>query len=413
MDKNPELSALRKAELAINEKRPQDALLRFEVSSHETIERALKVPDFTADGAAPHIINIIQKKVSENLTHLGMGKMRVVRGNPVVSVSDNYDRLLFPYDNAGRSSTYTRYVDEDHVLRTHTSASVPETFRNFYKEFNGDIPDTVFLFPGLVYRRDVIDPKHLDVFHQLDVWTLRKNNGRGPVNRKDLLRLVDAIFSSIFLDGTKPVVLEAIHPYTINGIEVYAQSGESQIEVLEAGLAHPQVLKDAGFDPEKYSGLALGMGLDRLVMSLKHLSDIRYIRSTEPRIAKQMLNIDRFKEVSNKPPISRDMSYCVPENYTEEDICEEIKEAFGDEAYLIEDVKISARTKYDDLPQIAKDRLGALEGQDNVLVKIMLRHPDKTLTKEQANVLYDQAYPRLNRGSKGYLRSSSHDKLER
>lgn len=405
MNKNPELSALRKAELAINETRPQDALLRFEVSSPEAIEKALKVSDLTADGAAPHIINIIQRKVSENLTRLRMGEMRVVRGNPVVSVSDNYDRLLFPYDNAGRSSTYTRYVDENHVLRTHTSASVPETFRNFYKEFNGDIPDTIFLFPGLVYRRDVIDPKHLDVFHQLDVWTLRKNDGRGPVNREDLLRLVNAIFDSIFSDGTKPIVLEAVHPYTINGIEVYAQSGESQIEVLEAGLAHPQVLKDAGFDPEKYSGLALGMGLDRLVMSLKHLSDIRYIRSTDPRIVKQMQNIDRFKEVSNKPPISRDMSYCVPENYTEEDICEEIKEAFGDEAYLIENVKISARTKYDDLPQIAKDRLGALEGQDNVLVKIMLRHPDKTLTKDQANVLYDQAYPRLNRGSKGYLRS--------
>ena len=219
------------------------------------------------------------------------------------------------------------------------------------------------------------------------------------------MRLVNIIFDSIFSDGTKPIVLEAVHPYTLNGIEVYAKSGESEIEVLEAGLAHPQVLKDAGFDPQIYSGLALGMGLDRLVMSLKHLSDIRYIRSTEPRIAKQMLNIDRFKEVSNKPPISRDMSYCVPKNYTEEDICEEIKEAFGDEAYLIEDVKIGARTKFNDLPQIAKDRLGASKGQDNVLVKIVLRHPDKTLTKEQANVLYDQAYPRLNRGSKGYIRS--------
>ena len=113
-----------------------------------------------------------------------MGETRVVRGSPIVSVADNYDRLLFPYDNAGRSSTYTRYVDENHVLRTHTSASVPETFRDFYKEFNGDIPDTVFLFPGLVYRRDVIDPKHLDVFHQLDIWTLRKDGERGPANRR-------------------------------------------------------------------------------------------------------------------------------------------------------------------------------------------------------------------------------------
>lgn len=403
MDETANLSALKKAEKLVNRSRTSEGFLRFEVSSPETIKRALKVTDLTAEDAKPHIINIIQKKISENIARLGMGEVRVIRGNPIVSVADNYDNLLFPYDNAGRSSTYTRYVDEDHVLRTHTSALVPGTFRDFYKEFNGDIPDTVFLFPGLVYRRDVIDPKHLDVFHQIDVWILKKNNGREPANRKDLLRLVDTIFESIFSGGTKPMVLEAIHPYTLNGIEVYAKSDESEIEVLEAGLAHPQVLKNAGFDPEKYSGLALGMGLDRLVMSLKHLSDIRYIRSTEPRISKQMLSLERFKEVSNKPPISRDMSYCVPENYTDEDICEEIKEAFGDESYLIEDVKISARTKYGDLPQIAKDHLGAVEGQDNVLVKITLRHPDKTLTKEEANALYDQAYPKLNKGSKGYV----------
>lgn len=403
IDEITNLSALKKAEKLVNRSRTSEGFLRFEVSSPETIEKALKVADLTADDAKSHIINIIQKKISENIARLEMGETRIIRGNPIVSVADNYDNLLFPYDNAGRSSTYTRYVDENHVLRTHTSALVPSTFKNFYKEFNGDIPDTVFLFPGLVYRRDVIDPKHLDVFHQLDIWTLRKNGEREPVNREDLLRLVNTIFNSIFSDGTKPIVYEAVHPYTLNGIEVYAKSDKTEIEVLEAGLAHPQVLKDAGFDPQIYSGLALGMGLDRLVMSLKHLSDIRYIRSTEPRIAKQMQNIDRFKEVSNKPQVSRDMSYCIPENYTEEDICEEIKDAFGDEAYLIEDVKISARTKYDDLPQIAKDRLGAIDGQDNVLVKITLRHPDKTLTKEEANKLYDQAYPKLNKGSKGYI----------
>lgn len=403
IDEIANLSALKKAEKLVNRSRTSEGFLRFEVSSPETIEKALKVADLTAEDAKPHIINIIQKKISENIARLEMGGTRTIRGNPIVSVADNYDNLLFPYDNAGRSSTYTRYVDEDHVLRTHTSALVPSTFRDFYKEFNGDIPDTVFLFPGLVYRRDVIDPKHLDVFHQLDVWTLKKNNGREPADRKDLLRLVDAIFGSIFSDGTKPIVLEAVHPYTMSGIEVYAKSDESEIEVLEAGLAHPQVLKNAGFNPEKYSGLALGMGLDRLVMSLKHLSNIRYIRSTEPRISRQMLNLERFKEVSSQPPISRDMSYCVPENYTEEDVCEEIKDAFGDNAYLIENVYITERTKCNDLNLIAKEKLGAAEGQDNVLVKIVLRHPDKTLTKDEANKLYDQAYPKLNKGSKGYI----------
>jgi len=398
------LSSLKRAEIAVNEKRPHDKLLKFEVSKPELIEKALQVSDLTAEDAPVHIINMIEKKIEEGIAQLNMGTIREIRGNPVVSIEDNFDKLLFPYDNAGRSSTYTRYVDENHVLRTHTSAHIPQALKKLHDECGDNIPDTVFLLPGLVYRRDVIDQKHLDVFHQMDVWTIRENKDRGPVGREDLLKLVNAIFGSIFKDK-KPIVHEAIHPYTLNGIEVYAQFGESELEVLEAGLAHPEVLRAAGFDPEKYSGLALGMGFDRLVMSLKTLPDIRFLRSIDPRISSQMKSLEKFKNVSNQPPISRDMSYCVPKNFTEEDICEEIKNAFGDKDFLIENVSIVSRTNFNDLPPVARERLGASEGQDNVLVKITLRHPDVTLTKAEANSLYDGAYPKLHRGDRGYIRA--------
>jgi len=398
------LSSLKRAEIAVNEKRPHDNLLKFEVSSPELIEKALQVSDLTVEGAPDHIINMIEKKIEQGIAKLDMGELREIRGNPVVSIEDNFDKLLFPADNAGRSSTYTRYVDEDHVLRTHTSAHVPQALKELHSEFGDNIPDTVFLLPGLVYRRDVIDQKHLDVFHQMDVWTIRENKDRGPVGREDLLKLVNGIFGSIFKDK-KPIVYEAVHPYTLKGIEVYAQFGESELEVLEAGLVHPEVLRAAGFDPEKYSGLALGMGFDRLVMSLKTLPDIRFLRSVDPRISSQMKSLEKFKNVSNQPPISRDMSYCVPKNFTEEDICEEIKNAFGDKDFLIENVSIVSRTNFNDLPLVARERLGASEGQDNILVKITLRHPDVTLTKVEANSLYDGAYPKLHRGNRGYIRT--------
>ena len=399
-----ELSALKKAELAVNEKRPHDRLLKFEVSSPEAIEKALQVSDLTAENAPVHIINIIKEKVVEGLGELNMGEVKEVRGSPIVSVEDNFDKLLFSPDNAGRSSTYARYVDENNILRAHTTAHVPQTLKALYGEFGDNIPDTVFVFPGLTYRRDIIDQKHLDVFHQMDVWTIRENKDRGPVGREDLLRLVNNIFESIFKDK-KPIVYEAKHPYTLNGIEVYVKFGEAELEVLEAGLAHPEVLRAAGFDPEKYSGLALGMGFDRLVMALKTLPDIRFLRSKDPRIASQMLNLEKFKNVSNQPPISRDMSYCIPSDYTDEDICEEIKTAFGNKDFLIENVTIVSRTNYKDLVSIARERLGASEGQDNVLVKITLRHPDLTLTRVEANSLYDGAYPKLHKGNVGYVRS--------
>ncbi len=397
-----EQSALKRAELAVNAKRPNDDLLRFEVSTPEAIEKALAVTDLTLDDSPLHAINIILNKVKTRLEAAGFGQMRVIRANPIVSVEDNFDKLLFPYDNAGRASTYTRYTDENHVLRTHTSANVPETFKNFYQEFNGDIPDTVFIFVGLVYRRDVIDPKHLDVFHQMDVWTLRKNGTRGPVTDADLLGLVNMIFEAV-VPGSQPVIYKAVHPYTLNGVEVYAKFDNSELEILEAGLAHPEVLRGAGFDPEIYSGLALGLGLDRLTMALKEIPDVRYLRSKEPRIAEQMTNTSKFKEVSSMPPISRDMSYCIPGNFTEEDINEEIKDAFGDKSYLVENVKIISRTKYEDLLPIVREKLGASVGQDNILVTIVLRHPDLTLTKKEANELYDAVYPKLHKGTKGYI----------
>ena len=163
---------------------------------------------------------------------------------------------------------------------------------------------------------------------------------------------------------------------------LHAKVDGKEIEVFEAGLVHPEVMKNAGIDPEKYSGLALGMGVERLIMARKNLPDIRLIRSVEPRVLKQMSNLEKYKDVSNMPQLTRDMSYCVYKNDTEEDICEEIRNVFGDNADLLEQVEILKRTPYSELEDIAKQRLGATENQDNVLIRITLRHPDKTLTKK-------------------------------
>ena len=79
------------------------------------------------------------------------------------------------------------------------------------------------------------------------------------------------------------------------------------------------------------------MGIERLVMARKNLPDIRLIRSIDPRIIKQMSTMDPFKSVSDQPAMSRDMSYCVDKNDTEEDICEHIRNVFGINADLLEE----------------------------------------------------------------------------
>jgi phenylalanyl-tRNA synthetase alpha chain len=396
---NLETTALQRAQQAVAAENPNLPLpLRFEVTPPDIIQRLLLVTDLTmstAPGTDRNIIGRVYDQVLYQLEQSNFENITIVRGDAVVSAEDNFDKLLFSPGNPGRSSTYTRYTDPDHILRTHTTALIPDTFKNLDTT---NLDKQTFILPGLVYRRDVIDPRHLDVFHQIDVWTLQSVEKHDKTTRADLLKLAQAVFQAACPDA-EMIVLEAVHPYTVDGIEVYAQVGDKQIEVFEAGLIHPQVLRNAGVDPERFSGLALGMGVERLIMARKNLPDIRLIRSTDPRIIKQMTNMEPFKSVSDQPAMSRDISYCVDKNYSEEDICEKIRDAFGEHADLLEEVTIIGRTHYNDMPEIARVKLGAHPDQDNVLVRIILRHPDKTLTKSEANVLYTDAYPKLHEGS--------------
>jgi phenylalanyl-tRNA synthetase alpha chain len=301
------MSALERARHAVPLENPDLPMpLRFEVTSPDTVARLLAISDLTLPTGAGEERNIVGQVFDELVSKLQERQFPaicVVRGDAIVEARDNFDRLLFSPGNPSRSSTYTRYSDEEHVLRTHTSALIPSTFQRLQC-----VDRSTFVLPGLVYRRDVIDPRHLDVFHQIDVWTLQDSRKYGHTTRGDLLELASTVFEAA-CPSAQMAVYEARHPYTVDGIEVYANIGSQEIEVLEAGLTHPEVLRQVGLDPERYSGLALGMGVERLIMARKRLPDIRLIRSTDPRMSWQMTSMEPFVSVSNKPAMSRDMSY--------------------------------------------------------------------------------------------------------
>ena len=100
-----------------------------------------------------------------------------------------------------------------------------------------------------------------------------------------------------------------IHPYTARRPPGRCDDDGRWVEVGECGLAHPRVLAAAGLPG--YSGLALGMGLDRLLMLVKHIPDIRLLRSGDPRVTRQLLDLRRYQPVSTMPPITRDLSVAV------------------------------------------------------------------------------------------------------
>ena len=138
--------------------------------------------------------------------------------------------------------------------------------------------------PGMVYRRDAIDWQHTGTLHQLDLWRVT----RRAMTSTDLDQMI-AVLLGALAPGRPHRQQPRAHPYTLHGRQVdVSHCGGRWVEVWECGLAHPRVLAAAGLHGR--SGLALGMGLDRLLMLVKHIPDIRLLRCGDSRVTCQMLS---------------------------------------------------------------------------------------------------------------------------
>lgn len=318
--------------------------------------------------------------------------INTIRKSPIVSVVDNYDKLYYPEDTITKSSRYTHWIDSETILRTHTTSGIP----NLLKELESE--DSIYLLPGIVYRRDVIDRCHVGEPHQMDIWHICKNK----VNREDLLKLVSIIIESI-LPGVEWRYSETTHYYTINGIEVEVLINGEWLEILECGELHPQLIKDCGKNENEWSGLALGIGLDRAVMVKKNISDIRVLRSSNSKIATQMLNLELYKEVSSQPKVVTDLSICVNKDIDSEMLGDKIRMIMINEIELIEEIIIKSETSYESLPEHVQERLGMDSSMKNILISITLRALDRTLTKEECNDMTRYLYKEIHEGNKGYV----------
>jgi phenylalanyl-tRNA synthetase alpha chain len=345
--------------------------------------------DLTDPAQGGHAIQLLVDAAAAALAAAWGCQVRWHRGPRVVPVEDNYDRLRIPPDAVSRDARYTRYVDRRRLLRSHSTAMVPGALRALAAE---PAADTIVVCPGMVYRRDAIDRLHSPTPHQLDIWRIA---GRplGPGDLREMVRLlVEA------LTPGRPYRSEPrVHPYTLDGRQVDICWDGEWVEVWECGLAHPAVLEAAGL--AGHSGLALGMGLDRLLMLRKGIPDIRLLRSADPRVAGQMTNLDPYRPVSAMPPVRRDLSVAVAADDTVEDLGDRVRDALGRDADAVEEVAVLAETPHDRLPAQAIARLGLRPGQKNVLVRVVLRHLERTLTDEEANRMRDRVYAALHQGS--------------
>lgn len=349
----------------------------------------LGVRDLTDPAQGPHAVQLVLDEVVAALRSAWPCTARTIRDHPVVAIEDNYDRLHYSPDDVTRDARYTRYVSDRHLLRTHTSALVPPALATLAA---GPIGDELLVCPGIVYRRDAIDRLHTGTPHQVDLWRV---TGR-PLGERDLEVMIRTVVEAVLPDRpwrTEP----RTHPYTLHGRQIDVRDGDRWLEVGECGVAHPEVLASAGLG-DGCGGLAMGLGLDRLVMLRKGIDDIRLLRSTDPRVAEQLLDLSPYRPVSRHPAIVRDLSIAVDASDAVEDLGDRVRGALGDDADAVESIEVVDETPAAALPERARQRLGIGLGQKNVLVRVVLRRLDRTLTSAEANQLRDRVYAALHRG---------------
>jgi phenylalanyl-tRNA synthetase alpha chain len=190
-----------------------------------------------------------------------------------------------------------------------------------------------------------------------------------------------------------------VHPYTVDGLQIDVSHGGEWIEIGECGIAHPDIIAENIPNIQGLSGLALGLGLDRLLMIRKNIKDIRLLRSTDPRVTAKMEDLNLYREVSCMPPAVRDISLVLDEDVGLEDIGDRVREALLADASIIENFEIISQTSYDALRPAAIQRLGISPGQKNVLLRIVLRALNRTLTGDECNSYRDAIYSVLHEGS--------------
>jgi phenylalanyl-tRNA synthetase alpha chain len=354
----------------------------------QELRRDLAIPDLTDPEDGPHGIQLIVDQAVEALSGWQC-EVRRIRASPVVSVADNYDRLRIGTEAVSRETRYTRYVSDAVMLRSHTSVMVPPALRGLAE---GPSKDVLLVCAGMVYRRDSIDRLHSSTPHQLDLWRIRREP---PLTVADLDEMVNRLVE-VLTPGLRHRSLSRDHPYTTHGRQIDVQVGDEWVEVAECGLAHPAVLVDAGL--RGYTGLAIGVGLDRLLMIRKGIPDIRLLRLKDPRIASQMLDLEPYREVSAYPPIRRHLSIAVGIIDDAEELGDRVRQALGNDSQSVETIRVLSETLYADLPTQAVERLGLRPGQKNVLLEIVLRDLERTLTDEDANQLRDRIYDSLHQG---------------
>ncbi len=255
-----------------------------EALNKETLD--LTLPAYPVLKGHRHPLSVAQDRMTTILAHLGF---EWAEGPWVEDEKHNFDLLNVPQHHPARDAQDTFFVDTKMplVLRSHTS-NVQSRYMEKHK------PPLRIMAPGRVFRNDSLDATHSPVFHQIEGLYVDKD-----VSLADLKSDLTAFMKGLFGDKAEIRFRPSFFPFTEPSVEVDVKcvfcqgkgcnvcKGNGWIEMLGAGVVHPNVLKNCGIDPEEFSGYAFGMGVERLAMMMLNIKDIRAFYENDVRLLKQ------------------------------------------------------------------------------------------------------------------------------
>ncbi len=229
-------------------------------------------------------ITQVQQKIIDIFKDLGFD----VYDGPEVDFYDyNFDKLNIPADHPARDSQDTFYINENLLLRSQTSTMQVRVMEN-------SKPPIKMISTGKVYRGDELDASHSPVFHQLEALVVDKD-----VTLADLKGVLDYVAKCLFGDEINIRMRPSFFPFTEPSVEVDITCSKCKgkgcltcknsgwVEILGTGMVNPKVLDNCGIDSKIYSGFALGIGIERVVLGLSEISDIRTLVENDIRTLKQ------------------------------------------------------------------------------------------------------------------------------
>jgi len=341
----------------------------------ERLKRYLDMPDLSRTSGNP-IAEIAERIIGLEY----FNGFDVIDAPEIVSTDISFDLFNFVPDHPARYKSDTYFVDDTHILRTHTTVMwYYYLTSDLVKKRIADNKAFGVFSHGKVYRKDEIDRNHMNIFHQMDGLYLAPRNQK-EITQPDLEEALAEIARGIFGPDIEFRFNEDNFPYTTPSLEMEVKIGDRWIEVLGAGIVHPTVLEKLGVDPKHYTGWAFGFGLERLAIISMDLPDIRLLWSKDPRVQKQLKLGQKFIEVSKYPPITRDISFVVSNDFVPNNYFDLIRDIGGD---LVEEVTLI--DKYEDTAKFGIDKV-------SYTYRITYRSTDRTLRSEEIDPIQQKIY---------------------